>query len=215
MLKKVNILSQNRPKGIKKEHFINSDIPFNKMYVIDENKEQLGVLEKSKALELASDKNLDLVIISVNPKPIARIMDYGKFKYNRNKKQKEEKAKQTRVENHEVRLTPLIGINDLKIKARKAREFILKGDVVKVAIRFKGREIQKKNLGLETLENFRMELDDIAVVNGDINDKLGKIIYMTLTQDKKKMEKYLNNLKKQDTNIKETQEEINNAKNED
>ncbi|MGL5438500.1 MAG: translation initiation factor IF-3 [Metamycoplasmataceae bacterium] len=194
---------------------MNSDIPFNKMYVIDENKEQLGVLEKSKALELASDKNLDLVIISVNPKPIARIMDYGKFKYNRNKKQKEEKAKQTRVENHEVRLTPLIGINDLKIKARKAREFILKGDVVKVAIRFKGREIQKKNLGLETLENFRMELDDIAVVNGDINDKLGKIIYMTLTQDKKKMEKYLNNLKKQDTNIKETQEEINNAKNED
>ncbi|MGL5522166.1 MAG: translation initiation factor IF-3 [Metamycoplasmataceae bacterium] len=194
---------------------MNSDIPFNKMYVIDENKEQLGVLEKSKALELASDKNLDLVIISVNPKPIARIMDYGKFKYNRNKKQKEEKAKQTRVENHEVRLTPLIGINDLKIKARKAREFILKGDVVKVAIRFKGREIQKKNLGLETLENFRMELDDIAVVSGDINDKLGKIIYMTLTQDKKKMEKYLNNLKKQDTNIKEKQEEINNAKNED
>ncbi|MGL4184047.1 MAG: translation initiation factor IF-3 [Metamycoplasmataceae bacterium] len=196
---------------------MNSDIPFNKMYVIDENKEQLGVLDKTKALELASDKNLDLVIISVNPKPIARIMDYGKFKYNRNKKQKEEKSKQTRVENHEVRLTPLIGINDLKIKARKAREFILKGDVVKVAIRFKGREIQKKNLGLETLENFRMELDDIAVVSGDINDKLGKIIYMTLTQDKKKMEKYLNNLKKQDTtiNVKEKQEEINNAKNED
>ncbi|MGL4343461.1 MAG: translation initiation factor IF-3 [Metamycoplasmataceae bacterium] len=196
----------NKNKGPKSEHYVNETIIFPKLFVIDKNKEQLGIMTKQEAIQKAKDQNLDLVLISVSPKPIARIMDYGKFKYNKKKKQKEEKAKQTRIENREVRLTPLIGKNDLITKAKKAREFLLKGDVLKVSVKFKGREVQRKDLGYITLENFYKEVEDIASINGEINAKNERFLDMTLHQDKKKMQKYLS--------INNKNKEVNDAENE-
>lgn len=129
---------------------------------------------------------MDLVLISINPKPIAKILDYGKFKYNRKKKQKEEKIKQTRIENHQIRLTPLIGDHDIKVKAKKAREFVLNGDFVKVSLKFRGREFQRPELGYEALNKFYKELEDIASVAKEPSLN-GKFLDMFLQQDKKKI----------------------------
>ncbi len=140
-------------------------------------------------MEKAAEMKMDLVLISVNPKPIAKILDYGKFKYLRSKKQKEEKAKQSRTENKQIRLTPFIEENDIKTKAKKAREFILDGDFVKVSLKFKGRELQRPEFGYETLMKFYKEVEDVAslakepVLNGKFYD-------MFLQQDKKKIIQY-------------------------
>ena len=129
---------------------------------------------------------MDLVLISVDPKPIAKILDYGKFKYLRSKRKKEEKSKQSRIETHQIRLTAFIGDNDIKTKAKKAREFILDGDIVKVSLKFKGREIQRPEFGHETLMKFYHEVEDIAFIAKEpiLN---GKFLDMFLQQDKKKI----------------------------
>lgn len=132
---------------------------------------------------------MDLVLISVEPKPIAKILDYGKWKYLRSKKKKEEKAKQSKTENRQIRLTPFIGDNDLKVKAKKAREFLLEGDYVKVSLKFKGREVQRPEFGHETLMKFYKEVEDIASITKEpiMN---GKFLDMFLQQDKKKVIQY-------------------------
>lgn len=137
---------------------------------------------------------MDLVLISISPKPIAKILDYGKFKYLRSKRKKEEKSKQTKVENHQIRLTPFIGDNDIKTKAKKAKEFLLDGDVVKVSLKFKGREAQRPEFGHETLMKFYREVEDIALISKEpvLN---GKFLDMFLQQDKKKMVQYIKQLK--------------------
>lgn len=137
---------------------------------------------------------MDLVLISISPKPIAKILDYGKFKYLRSKRKKEEKSKQTKVENHQIRLTPFIGDNDIKTKAKKAKEFLLDGDVVKVSLKFKGREAQRPEFGHETLMKFYQEVEDIALISKEpvLN---GKFLDMFLQQDKKKMVQYNKQLK--------------------
>lgn len=147
---------------------------------------------------------MDLVLISVKPKPIAKILDYGKFKYNRKKKQKEEKAKQSRTENRQIRLTPLIGDNDIRIKAKKAREFILDGDFVKVSLKFRGREAQRTELGYETLNKFYKEVEDIASIAKEPTLN-GRFLDMFLQQDKKKIVQTnkLNKTKNEEKNEKE------------
>lgn len=156
------------------------------MFVIGPEGEQIGVLTKKEALEKAQELKMDLVLISINPKPIAKILDYGKFKYVRKKRQKEEKSKQTRIENRQIRLTPLIGDNDIKIKAKKAREFILDGDYVKISLKFRGREAQRPELGHEVLNKFYKEVEDIASIAKEpiLN---GRFLDMFLQQDKKKI----------------------------
>lgn len=137
---------------------------------------------------------MDLVLISISPKPIAKILDYGKFKYLRSKRKKEEKSKQTKIENHQIRLTPFIGDNDIKTKAKKAKEFLLDCDVVKVSLKFKGREAQRPEFGHETLMKFYREVEDIALISKEpvLN---GKFLDMFLQQDKKKMVQYNKQLK--------------------
>lgn len=156
--------------------------------------EQLGVMTKSQALEKAQELKNDLVLISINPKPIVKILDYGKFKYDRKKKQKEDKAKQTRIENHQIRLTPLIGDNDIKIKAKKAREFLLNGDYVKISLKFRGREAQRPELGHDVLNKFFKEVEDIASIAKEATLN-GRFLDMFLQQDKKKISS-LNKLNK-------------------
>lgn len=139
---------------------------------------------------------MDLVLISITPKPIAKILDYGKYKYSRSKKLKEEKVKQTKIENHQIRLTPFIGDNDIRIKAKKAREFLLDGDIVKVSLKFRGRESQKPELGYETLMKFFKEVEDISFISKEPITN-GKFLDMVIQQDKKKIVQYKKNIEKE------------------
>ncbi|XP_023226610.1 uncharacterized protein LOC111627270 [Centruroides sculpturatus] len=135
------------------------------MFVIDADGTKLGVLERYQALELAAEKRLDLVIISANPdQPVAKLLDYGRYKYNRSKKRKEVKAKQSFTNNREVRLTVMIGEHDLDVKAKKARQFLLAGDRVKVSLKFRGREIVRQELGHAKLDQFFQKVADVAQI---------------------------------------------------
>lgn len=193
--KKENFISvDNKRKKPTAEHIINENIPYPKVFVVGPDGEQLGVMTKSQALEKAQELKNDLVLISINPKPIVKILDYGKFKYDRKKKQKEDKAKQTRIENHQIRLTPLIGDNDIKIKAKKAREFLLNGDYVKISLKFRGREAQRPELGHDVLNKFFKEVEDIASIAKEATLN-GRFLDMFLQQDKKKISS-LNKLNK-------------------
>ena len=153
-------------------------------------------MDRSKALQMASDQSLDLVIISNNPKqPVAKVLDYGKFKYNRKKKQKESKAKQTIINNREVRLTPMIGIHDLNVKSKKAREFLLAGDRVKVSLKFRGREMARKELGYDKLNEFFETLSDIAKIDKPATLNGGRFLDLHISRDKMKKQKEAPNAK--------------------
>ena len=122
-------------------------------------------MDSKDAIKKANDLGNDLVIISQNSKPpVAKILNYGKFKYERNKKRKVAKAKQTIIKNREVRLTPMIGIADLEVKAKKARDFLENGDRVKISLKFRGREMLRKELGFNTLDLFFSKISDIAQI---------------------------------------------------
>ncbi len=210
---KEKIIQSNQNIGQKRkrpasEHLINENIPHPKLFVLGPEGEQIGVMTRAEALEKAAEMKMDLVLISINPKPIAKILDYGKFKYLRSKKKKEEKAKQSRTENRQIRLTPFIGDNDIKTKAKKAREFLLDGDFVKVSLKFKGREIQRPEFGHETLMKFYKEVEDISSIAKEpvLN---GKFLDMFLQQDKKKIIQY-NKLNKNKVVIKDEVKEDNN-----
>ncbi|ENY54018.1 translation initiation factor IF-3 [Metamycoplasma alkalescens] len=131
---------------------------------------------------------MDLVLISIeNNKPIVRIMDYGKFKYDKKKKQKIIKEKQAVTINREIRLTPLIGQHDLETKAKKAREFILDGNRVKVSVKFRGRERSRTELGEEILNKFYALVEDIAKITKEATLVNERFLDMYLEKDKKKV----------------------------
>ena len=201
----------NRRRKPAAEHIINEEIIYPKMFVVGPDNEKIGILTREQALLQAQEMRMDLVLISIHPKPIARILDYGKFKYDRKKKQKEEKTKQSRVENRQIRLTPMIGENDIKIKAKKAREFILNGDFVKISLKFRGREMQRPELGEHVLDQFYNELADIAVP-AKPRHLNGRFLDMFLQQDKKKVLQYE---KQQKLNQETEKEGAGDAKNED
>ncbi|MFV8472396.1 translation initiation factor IF-3 [Mycoplasma sp. 1458C] len=191
---------------------MNGDIPFKQVFLLGPDGEKLGVKYTSEAIEIAKSYKMDLVLISVEPKPICRILDYGKFKYDRKKKNKELKEKQTTIQNREVRLTAMIGENDLKTKARKAREFLLKGDRIKVSLKLRGREIGRKDLGFATIEKFFTLVEDIAEKTSEpklVNDRF---LDMNLQPNKQKIQKYLKE-KNLDSNQEAKEGELN-AKNE-
>nr|WP_207728544.1 translation initiation factor IF-3 [Peptostreptococcus anaerobius] len=123
--------------------------------MISDDNEQLGVVSIKQAMEMAAKKNLDLAMISPNAEPpVCRIMDYGKFRYEQARKEKEAKKKQKVVVVKEVRLRPGIGDNDLKTKSNNAIKFLQKGDKVKVELRFRGRELGHKDIGKEVMMKF-------------------------------------------------------------
>ncbi|MCU9932514.1 translation initiation factor IF-3 [Mycoplasmopsis cynos] len=184
-------MQSDKRKKPASEHYVNNNIPYQKLFLLDSNGEKLGVKSKSEALELAISQKMDLVLISVDPKPIARILDYGKFKYDRKKKQKEIKEKQTNIQNREIRLTPLIGENDLLTKSKKSREFLLKGDRIKVSVKLRGREIGRKDLGITVLERFYATLSDIADKSTEPKLVNERFLDMNLQPNKNKIAKYL------------------------
>lgn len=140
---------------IKKKQEINESIRDREVRLIDSNGEQLGIVSSRKALELAAERKLDLVKIAPNAKPpVCKIMDFGKYKYEQAKREKEAKKKQKVINVKEVRLSLNIEEHDLNTKANRAIKFLEKGDKVKVSLRFKGRELGHTYLGVDVLNKF-------------------------------------------------------------
>ena len=144
---------------------INGQIRDKEVRVIGTNGEQLGVMSARDAQKLADEAELDLIKIAPKAQPpVCKIMDYGKFRYEQQKREKEAKKKQHVVETKEIRLSPNVEINDLKTKANNARKFIEKGDKVKVTLRFRGREMAHISSNAHVLDDFAKMLEDIASV---------------------------------------------------
>ena len=159
-----SIFSYQEGKAIS-DLFINEQIRDKEVRVIGEDGEQLGIMSAKEALQLAEEAGVDLVKIAPTAKPpVCKIVDYGKFKYEQTRKEKEAKKKQKVIEIKELRLSPNIDTNDLNTKVNAARKFISKGDRVKVTLRFRGREMTHMNNSKHILDDFAEALADIAVV---------------------------------------------------
>ena len=156
---------------------INEQIRDKEVRLIGEDGEQLGVMPARDALQMAKEAELDLVKIAPTAKPpVCKIIDYGKYKYELARKEKEAKRKQRTIEVKEVRLSPNIDTNDLNTKVGAARKFISKGDKVKVTLRFRGREMAHMYSSKHILDEFAEQLSDIAVV-----EKAPKVEGRTMT----------------------------------
>ncbi len=143
---------------------INEQVRDREVRVISASGEQLGIMSAKEAMKIARESELDLVKIAPNAKPpVCKIIDYGKYRYELARKEKEAKKKQKTIEVKEVRLSPNIDKNDLNTKINQARKFLSKGDKVKVTLRFRGRELAHVNSSKVILEEFAKELEDIAV----------------------------------------------------
>ena len=166
------------------DFFINEQIRDKEVRLIGDNGEQLGIMPVKEALRMAREADLDLVKVAPNAKPpVCKIIDYGKFRYEQMRRDKEAKKKQKVTEVKEIRLSPNIDSNDLNTKANHARKFLSKGDKVKVSLRFRGREMSHVNVGKQILDTFFEKLEDIAVV--DKPAKLeGRSMVVFLTEKK-------------------------------
>ena len=150
---------------IKQELPINGQIRARDVQLISDNGEKLGIVPLSRALELAEEKKLDLVLVSPNSEiPVCKIMNYGKYKFEQSKKEKEAKKKQKVQETKELRITPNIEEHDFGFKAKNARKFLEDGNKVKITVRFRGRELNNVKMGEDVLNQFISELEDISVV---------------------------------------------------
>ena len=148
------------------ELMINEQIRDREIRLIGEDGEQLGIMSARDAMKLAREANLDLVKIAPTAKPpVCKIIDYGKYRYEHARKEKEARKKQKTIEVKEVRLSPNIDTNDLNTKVNQARKFVSSGNKVKVAVRFRGRELAHTAVGKTILEDFAQKLSDIAVID--------------------------------------------------
>ena len=148
------------------DYLINEQIRDKEVRVIGAEGNQLGVMSIKEARDAAEEAGLDLVRVSPNAKPpVCKIIDYGKFRYEISRKEKEAKKKQKVVEIKEVRLSPNIDDNDLNTKVNQARKFLTKGNRVKVTLRFRGRELAYVNQNKSILDDFAEKLADVSVVD--------------------------------------------------
>ena len=144
----------------KKELEINEEIRDKEVRVIGADGSQMGIMSAEQALKLAEDANLDLVKIAPTAvPPVCRVMDYGKYRFEQQKKEKENKKNQKVVETKEVRLSINIDTNDFNTKVNQANKFLKNGDKVKVSIRFRGREMAHSKLGLDVMERFGQAIE--------------------------------------------------------
>ncbi len=151
--------------NIKQELPINGQIREKEVQLIGANGEKLGVVSTREALEKAAENDLDLVLVSPNAKPaVCKIMNYGKYKFEQAKKEKEAKKKQKVLEVKELRVTPNIEEHDFEFKSKNARKFLTDGNKVKITVRFRGREVNNSKAGEVVLNKFIEKLEDIATV---------------------------------------------------
>lgn len=148
------------------KHLINDEIRVREVRLVGADGEQVGVVSKNEAMDKAEEAGLDLVCVSpkANP-PVCKIIDYGKYKYEEEKKAKEARKKQSTITVKEIRMSPNIDQHDLETKAKNAIKFLKSGDRVKVTIRFRGREMAHQNLGNDVLNNFADMVKDFGQVD--------------------------------------------------
>ncbi|MFT8870840.1 MAG: translation initiation factor IF-3 [Sporolactobacillus sp.] len=144
---------------------VNDGIRASQVRLIGRDGEQIGIKSKSEALAMAQNVNLDLVMVAPGAKPpVCRIMDYGKFRFEQQKKEREARKNQKVVSIKEIRLSPSIEDHDFSTKMHNARKFLEKGNKVKASVRFRGRAITHSNLGRDVLEKLAEECADISVI---------------------------------------------------
>lgn len=161
---------------------INEQIRDKEVRLIGTGGEQLGIMSAKDAMKLAREAELDLVKIAPNAKPpVCKIIDYGKYRYELARKEKEAKKKQKTIDIKEVRLSPNIDTNDLNTKVNQARKFLSKGDKVKVTLRFRGRELAHVNQSKVILDQFAEQLSDIATIDKPAKFE-GRSMIMFLTK---------------------------------
>lgn len=164
---------------------VNDLIRISPIRLIGDNNEQIGVIELEKARAMAKEAGLDLVEVSpLSKPPVCRIMDYGKWKYQQNKKEQKARSHSKQSELKEVRLRPKIDQHDLNIKIEKAKEFLADGDKVQFTMLFRGREMAHQDIGLQTLKNIRTELAEVSKVEAEPR-LMGKRITMVLAPERK------------------------------
>lgn len=152
-------------------HLLNEEIQEKEVRLISEEGEQLGVMPSEEALRIAEERDMDLVLISPQAKPpVCRIMDYGKFRFEQTKKEKEARKNQRIIEIKEIRMSPGIGENDFNTKLKNGQKFLQDGDRLKVTVRFRGREMAHTQIGEELLTSFAEQCKEIATM--DKNPKL-------------------------------------------
>ncbi len=168
--------------GTISELMINEQIRDREVRLIGENGEQLGIMSARDAMKLAREAELDLVKIAPTAKPpVCKIIDYGKYRYELARREKEARKKQKTIEIKEVRLSPNIDENDLNTKVNNARKFITKGNKVKITLRFRGREMAHMQASRHILEDFAKELADVAAIDKPIKQE-GRSLTMFLSE---------------------------------
>ena len=147
-------------------HQINEEIRDKEIRLISDSGEQLGIMSSQDALRMAEEQNLDLVKISPNAvPPVCKLMDYGKFRFEQTKREKEARKNQRVVEIKEIRMSPSIDVNDFNVKLRNAQKFLSEGNRCKVTVRFRGREMAHTEIGQDLLTKFAEECADVAVLD--------------------------------------------------
>ncbi len=166
---------------IAKELLINEEIKHKEIRVVGNDGAQLGIMSLDEAMKIADDSNLDLVEIAPQATPpVCRIMDYGKYRFDQAKREKETRKNQKVVSVKEVRLTPSIDVGDFETKVKQTKKFIAAGDKVKVALRFRGRELAHTEIGAPLLDKFAKNFEEVA--NVEKQPKMeGKSMVMYLT----------------------------------
>ena len=153
------------------DHLLNEDIKAPEVRLISDTGEQLGLMSAEDALKIAVEKEMDLVMIAPGSKPpVCKIMDYGKYRFEQAKREKEAKKNQRVIEIKEIRMSPSIGDNDFNTKLRAGQKFLTEGNRLKVTIRFRGREMAHTNIGEQLLKDFAAKCAELA--NMDKNPQL-------------------------------------------
>jgi translation initiation factor IF-3 len=151
-----------------KGHQLNEEIRDKEVRLVGEDGEQLGIMSAREALEKAAEQSLDLVKISPTAvPPVCKLMDYGKYRFEQQKREKEARKNQHVVEIKEVRMSPGIDVNDFNVKLRNAQKFLAEGDRVKVTVRFRGREMAHTDIGRGLLLKFAEQCTEVAVLDKD------------------------------------------------
>ncbi|MBS3796653.1 MULTISPECIES: translation initiation factor IF-3 [unclassified Pseudoalteromonas] len=166
---------------------INEDITAKEVRLIGFDGEQAGIVSLSEALSLAEEAGVDLVEISPNAEPpVCKVMDYGKFIFEKSKAQKEQKKKQKQIQIKEVKFRPGTDIGDYQVKLRNLRKFLEAGDKAKVTIRFRGREMAHQEIGIELLNRIKTDLEDLATCESFPKKVEGRQMIMMLAPVAKK-----------------------------
>jgi translation initiation factor IF-3 len=192
-LKSSNFTPSNPPirgKQSESKYKVNNEIRVEQVRLIDEQGKMIGIYPTREALKIASERDLDLVLIAPQADPpVARIIDYGKFIFEQQKKEKAERKKQAQQQLKEIRFKWRTDTHDFNFKVRHAREFLLEGNKVKASVFFRGREIMHQEVGEELLNRFIQELSDISKIDQSLKSE-GKRISVILAPDKAKIQQY-------------------------